>query len=83
MYEFHTWKCIVTEAIGVIKKVLILYSDICSFSVNLQMHYHSMAIANLKKIEELMTNTTAASKYIPWRPRISSIEITPFSPKFT
>ena len=31
---------------------------------------HSMAIANLNKSEELMTNTTAASKYIPKRPRI-------------
>ena len=32
---------------------------------------HSMATANLKKSEEFMTNTTAASKYIPRRPRIS------------
>ena len=29
---------------------------------------HSMATANLKKSLELVTNTTAASKYIPWRP---------------
>ena len=33
--------------------------------------HHSMAIANLKKNEEFVTNTTAASKYIPRRPRIS------------
>ena len=32
---------------------------------------HSMATANLKKSEEFVTNTTAASKYIPRRPRIS------------
>ena len=32
---------------------------------------HSMATANLKKSEEFMTNATAASKYIPRRPRIS------------
>jgi hypothetical protein len=32
---------------------------------------HSMAIANLKKSEDFVTNTTAASKYIPRRPRIS------------
>ena len=32
---------------------------------------HSMATANLKKSEDFMTNTTAASKYIPRRPRIS------------
>jgi hypothetical protein len=31
---------------------------------------HSMARANLNKGEELVTNTTAASKYIPKRPRI-------------
>ena len=32
---------------------------------------HSMAIANLNKSEELVTNTTTASKYmIPKRPRI-------------
>ena len=31
----------------------------------------SMATANLKKSEEFVTNTTAASKYIPRRPRIS------------
>ena len=31
---------------------------------------HSMATANLKKSEDFMTNTTAASKYIPRRPRI-------------
>ena len=32
---------------------------------------HSMATANLKKSEDFVTNTTAASKYIPWRLRIS------------
>ena len=32
---------------------------------------HSMATANLKKGEEFVTNTTAASKYIPRRSRIS------------
>ena len=37
------------------------------FSVSI----YSMATVNLKKIEELVTNTTAASKYIPRRPRIS------------
>ena len=31
---------------------------------------HSMAIANLNKSEELVTNTTAASKNMPKRPRI-------------
>ena len=31
----------------------------------------SMAIANLKKSEDFLTNTTAASKYVPRRPRIS------------
>ena len=31
---------------------------------------HSMARANLNKSEWLVTNTTAASKYIPNRPRI-------------
>ena len=33
--------------------------------------YHSMATANLNKSEDFVTNTTAASKYIPRRPRIS------------
>ena len=33
--------------------------------------FHSMATANLKKSEDFVTNTTAASKYIPRRPRIS------------
>ena len=32
---------------------------------------HSIAIANLNKSEDFVTNTTAASKYIPRRPRIS------------
>jgi hypothetical protein len=32
--------------------------------------YHSMASANLNKTENLVTNTTTASKYIPERPRI-------------
>ena len=32
---------------------------------------HSMATANLNKSEELMTDITTASKYIPKRPRIS------------
>ena len=32
---------------------------------------HSMAKANLNKSVWLVTNTTAASKYIPRRPRIS------------
>ena len=32
--------------------------------------YHSMATANLKKSEDFVTNTIAASKYIPRRPRI-------------
>jgi hypothetical protein len=30
-----------------------------------------MTTANLKKSEEFVINTTAASKYIPRRPRIS------------
>ena len=33
-------------------------------------HHLSMAIANLNKSDELVTNTTVASKYIPKRPRI-------------
>jgi hypothetical protein len=33
--------------------------------------FHSMATANLNKSEDFVTNTTAASKYIPKRPRIS------------
>ena len=32
---------------------------------------HSMATANLKKSEDFVTNITAATKYIPRRPRIS------------
>ena len=32
---------------------------------------HSMVTANLKKSEDFVTNTTAASKFIPRRPRIS------------
>ena len=35
------------------------------------LYNYSMATANLKKSEEFVTNTTAASKYIPRRPRIS------------
>ena len=34
-------------------------------------NYHSMARANLNKSKKVLTNTTAASKYIPRRPRIS------------
>ena len=34
-------------------------------------YFHSMATANLKKSEEFVTNNTAASKYIPRRPKIS------------
>ena len=33
--------------------------------------HHSTAIAILKKSEAIVKNTTAASKYIPRRPRIS------------
>ena len=44
---------------------------------------HNMAIANLIKIEELVTNNTAASKYIPERPRIWINWNPPFWPKFT
>ena len=40
-------------------------------SILLHSTKHSMATANLKKSEEFVTNTTAASKYIPRRPRIS------------
>ena len=32
---------------------------------------HSMAIANLEKSEDFVTNTNAASKYIPRKLRIS------------
>ena len=35
------------------------------------MIHHSMATANLNKSEDFVTNNTAASKYIPRRPRIS------------
>ena len=40
-------------------------------SKDLDVVKHSMAIANLKKSEDFVTNTTAASKYIPRRPKIS------------
>ena len=33
--------------------------------------FYSMATVNLNKSEDFVTNTTAASKYIPRRPRIS------------
>ena len=33
--------------------------------------FNSMATVNLNKSEDFVTNTTAASKYIPRRPRIS------------
>ena len=44
---------------------------------------HSMARANLNKCEDLVTNTTAESKYIPEGPESGSIEISPLRPKFT
>ena len=40
-----------------------------------------MVTANLNKSVEFVTNTTAASRYIPRRLRIS-IEIPPFRPHF-
>ena len=43
---------------------------------------HSMAIANLKKNEVLMTNTTAASKYIPRGSESASIEMPPLKLHF-
>ena len=43
---------------------------------------HSMARANLNKSEWLVTNTTAASKYIPKRPRICINWNPPFRPHF-
>ena len=39
---------------------------------------HSMARVNLNKSEELVTNTTAASKYIPKRSRICINRNSPF-----
>ena len=42
-----------------------------SFRIGTDSTQHSMATANLNKNEDLVTNTTAASKYIPRRPRIS------------
>ena len=47
------------------------------------LYLHSMAIANLNKSEELVTNSTAASKCIPKKPRICIIWNPPFRPKFT
>ena len=45
------------------------------YFLHVSMHYivsiHSMAIANLNKSKRVLTNTTAASKYIPRRTRIS------------
>ena len=41
-----------------------------------------MARANLNKSVWLVTNTSTASKYIPRRTRIASIEIPPFRPHF-
>ena len=43
---------------------------------------HSMARVNLNKSEELVTNTTAASKYIPKSPESTSIEILSLRPHF-
>ena len=41
-----------------------------SSSLDIALGLHSMARANLNKSEWLVTNTTAALKYIPKRPRI-------------
>ena len=48
-----------------------------------QRSYHSMATVNLNKSEEFVTNNTAASKYIPRRPRISINWNPPFQTFFT
>ena len=45
----------------------ILLWDLSIFSIK----GHSIATANLNKSEDFVTNNTAASKYIPRRPRIS------------
>ena len=45
------------------------HNDVKSFVK--QHSYHRMARTNLKRSEVFLTNTTAASKYIPGRPRIS------------
>ena len=42
---------------------------------------HSMATTNLNKSEELVTNTTTVSKYIPKRPRICINWNSPFQTK--
>ena len=46
-------------------------------AANTKITNHSMAKANLNKSVWLVTNTTAASKYIPWGLESASIEIPP------
>ena len=57
----HTW---------VVKKKIFLNFSLWSYYCT-DLFPHSMATANLKKSSAFMTNTTAASKYTPRRPRIS------------
>ena len=54
----------------VLKTCLNPFSFLPTKVLHLEGLSHSMAIANLNKSEELVTNTTTASKYIPKRPRI-------------
>ena len=46
-------------------------NKVFKYILGMMLTNHSMATANLNKSEEFVTNTTAASKYIPRRPRIS------------
>ena len=47
------------------------YKFFVNIFIAFDMTDHSTAIAILKKSEAIVKNTTAASKYIPRRPRIS------------
>ena len=58
-----------------------IYFQYLDIIINYCKIVHSMARANLNKSEKFLTNTTAASKYIPRRPRICINWNPPFQTK--
>ena len=71
MLQNYEWRSYVSLRIVLNNVTKIQWPGFWNFIQKIKGHFHSMATANLNKSEDFVTNTTAVSKYIPVRPRIS------------
>ena len=82
-YILTDWTALLSSFLETVQASNTVVSTIFSYAYDDDMHiFHNMVRANLTKNEWMVTNSTAASKYIPERPGICINWNPPFQTSF-